>query len=151
MILTPHLLLGAAIASRISNPFLALPLALISHFLLDSLPTKEYSVLSIREKHWGKTFPDFIKVFLDIAFGISLILLFSRDNAVIFAAAFLAIAPDAITILNENFPKNKLFIQHQKIHMAANCIFDPKSKKIPAFWGVLSQVAVAAIAILFLK
>lgn len=151
MILTCHLLAGAAIASKISNPFSALPLALLSHYFLDSLPQEEYSIENIKQGRWNKTFGELSKVFLDISFGILLISLFSNNNSVIFAAAFLAIAPDGITLLNKIFPKNKLFVQHQKFHKAVNDICDPgENKKIPKIWGILSQILISIIAIYFI-
>jgi len=50
MILTTHMLAGAAAASKISNPFLALPLALLSHYLCDFLPHNDYSIINIVER-----------------------------------------------------------------------------------------------------
>lgn len=38
MIELPHTIVGAAIAVKIGNPALALPLALVSHFVLDPIP-----------------------------------------------------------------------------------------------------------------
>lgn len=38
MLETPHVIVGAAIATKIANPALALPLALGSHFLLEKVP-----------------------------------------------------------------------------------------------------------------
>ncbi|MBI4059321.1 hypothetical protein HY404_03730 [Candidatus Microgenomates bacterium] len=38
MVEIPHVLVGAAIAAKVGNPALALPLALASHFVLDMLP-----------------------------------------------------------------------------------------------------------------
>ncbi len=38
MLETPHVLLGAAIATKIGNPFLAVPLSFLSHFILDKVP-----------------------------------------------------------------------------------------------------------------
>ena len=38
MLETPHVVVGAAIASKIANPVLAIPLALGSHFLLEKIP-----------------------------------------------------------------------------------------------------------------
>jgi hypothetical protein len=35
---TPHVIVGAAIAARVSNPFLAIPLAFLSHFALELVP-----------------------------------------------------------------------------------------------------------------
>jgi hypothetical protein len=38
MLETPHVVVGAAIATKVVNPALALPLALASHFILDKVP-----------------------------------------------------------------------------------------------------------------
>lgn len=38
MLQTPHVIVGAAIAIKVVNPYLALPLALASHFVLDRVP-----------------------------------------------------------------------------------------------------------------
>jgi hypothetical protein len=38
MLETPHVVVGAAIAARVVNPLLAIPLAFISHFVLDRVP-----------------------------------------------------------------------------------------------------------------
>ena len=153
MLLTPHLLVGAAIASKISNPFLALPLAFLSHYFFDLIPHDDYSIINIGEKRWNKSFFDFFKVFLDILVGIFLISLFSHNNPMIFAAAFLAIVPDGITMFDILFPQNnKLVILHQNLHMAVNNIGDrDDNKKITLFWAIASQIAVILIAIFLLR
>ena len=38
MLETPHVVVGAAIASKITNPILSLPLTLASHFILEKVP-----------------------------------------------------------------------------------------------------------------
>lgn len=38
MLETPHALVGAAIATKIPNPLVSLPLAFVSHFVLDMVP-----------------------------------------------------------------------------------------------------------------
>lgn len=38
MLETPHVVVGAAIATKVVNPLLAIPLALGSHFILDRVP-----------------------------------------------------------------------------------------------------------------
>lgn len=38
MLETPHVFVGAAIASKIPNPFIAIPLAFASHFVLEIVP-----------------------------------------------------------------------------------------------------------------
>lgn len=151
MILTTHMLVGAAVASTTLSPFLALPLALLSHYLCDSLPHNDYSIINIIERRWSKTYRHFIKIFLDICFGTVLISLFSDNNPVIFAGAFFAVVPDGITLLGKIFPQNKLAALHQKFHASVNKIGDlDGNKKIPAFWGISSQILIALISIFLL-
>ncbi len=146
------MLAGAAVASRISNPFLALPLALLSHYFLDMIPHDDYSIANIKEKRWNKSFFDFSRVFFDIFIGISLISLFSNYNPIIYFAAFLGIVPDGVTLFNIIFPENKLTTWHQKLHTVVNTVGDRKeNKKIPVFWGILSQIIIASISIIFLR
>lgn len=38
MLETPHVIVGAAIATKLGNPALAIPLSLASHFVLDKIP-----------------------------------------------------------------------------------------------------------------
>src|SRR3990170_7115636 len=38
MLETPHVIVGAAIATKVANPALAIPLAFTSHFLLEKIP-----------------------------------------------------------------------------------------------------------------
>lgn len=152
MILTCHLLVGAAIASKISNPILALPLAFLSHYFLDLIPHKDYSIAFIKQKRWGNSFFDFFKVFSDIILGFSLLYAFSDGNQLIFVAAFLALIPDGLTMLNIIFSQNRLLASHQRIHMAANSVGDAgANKKIPTLLGITGQITVAAIAIFFLR
>ena len=148
MILICHLLVGAAIATNISLAPLALFLAFLSHYFLDVLPQHEYSIRNIKEGRWNKSFPEFVKVFLDISSGIFLILLFSENTLLIFAAAFLAIIPDGFTLLSVIFNKNKLLSKHQQFHSKINDI--PANIKFPVFWKIFAQVSVCLIAIFFL-
>ena len=148
MLLTPHILTGVLIASKTSNPILGLFLVLLSHYFLDCFPQQEYSIKNIKERRWNKSFWEFFKIFLDIAFGVLLIFFLSKNTPLIFAAAFLAILPDGFTLLNLIVPKNKLLATHNTFHQKLNNFFN--NKKIPAFWGIVSQIAVIALAIFFL-
>jgi hypothetical protein len=38
MLETPHVIVGAAIASKIPNPYIAIPMAFLSHFVLEKVP-----------------------------------------------------------------------------------------------------------------
>lgn len=146
------MLVGATVASKISNPFLALPLALLSHYLCDSLPHNDYSIVNISERRWNKTYRHFIEIFLDICFGAVLISLFSGNSPIIFAGAFFAIVPDGITLLSKILPQNKLAALHQKLHNFMNNIGDlDGNKKIPVIWGISSQILIVLISIFLLR
>ena len=52
MLYTPHLLTGAVIVKYSGNPVIGLPLALISHFILDLMPHNDFGLepgITIRE------------------------------------------------------------------------------------------------------
>ena len=148
MILLVHLLLGALIGKEVNNPYLAIPLAFLSHYFLDLLPHIEYPIENITKKQWSKSFPDFIKVFLDIFLGLLLIFLFSKNHPIIYVCAFFAILPDGIAFLSyfikSNFVKKHTFFHSEKIHFL-------KNKKISIFWRVASQVIVTVICVIVLK
>ena len=148
MILTPHLLLGAAIASKIEYAPLAIILAFSSHYLLDLIPHTEYSIDNIEKKQWQKSLPDILRVFLDFSFGILFILIFSNNQLIVFVGAFFAILPDGLSLLNSVFP-NKILKIYSNIHQGK--IHFLKYKKISKFWRIASQALIAIISIVLLR
>ena len=169
MILTPHLLLAAAIASKIKYPPLAIVLAFLSHYLLDLIPHVEYSIDNISEKRWQKSLPDILRVFLDFSLGMLLILIFSNNRPIVYTCALIALIPDSLTIINSIFP-NKILKIHNNIHQrkihflkykktrALNELSARPSTKNIIFsalvsipFRILSQVATVFISILLLN
>ena len=148
MILLVHLLLGALIGQKISNPFLAIILAFLSHYFLDLFPHIEYPIKNIKQKQWHKAMPDILRVILDFCSGISLIFLFSKNNPIIYVCAFFAILPDGFTFLGY-FLNNKTLKLHNDFH--GGKIHFHKNKKISIFWRIFSQVAVAVICVILFK
>lgn len=147
MVLTPHLLVGAAIATNIKFLPLALVLAFLSHYFFDFFPHWEYSIENIKQKLWKKSLPEFLKVFLDISIGAFLIFIISKNFFLAGTGGFFAILPDGLILLVLIFP-NKLLTLHnafmRRIHFF-------KDKKISPFWGIFSQSLIIAVAIYFLR
>jgi hypothetical protein len=94
MTATNHVVTGAFIAATITNPVICLPLALLSHLVLDSIP------------HFGVD-PEDLKVFLpvlltDIALAscvlLALILTQPAGYILIIAGAIVAASPDLLSI-----------------------------------------------------
>lgn len=148
MILTAHLLTGAALATKIKIVPLAFILAFLSHYFLDFLPHKEYSIKNIFERRWRKSFFDFLKVTLDISFGILLVFILAKNLSLALAGGFLAILVDGFTLLFLIFPKSKILEKHYSFHIEKIHFF--KKKKISLFWEIFSQVIIIFIAIFLL-
>ena len=148
MLLTPHILTGVAIITLTQNPILGLIFVLLSHYFLDLFPQQEYTIKTIRDRQWKKSPRDFSKVFLDIGFGLMIIFLMKGFSPLVLVASAIALFPDSLTLFYCIFPANRLLKKHAKIHTAINAVCE--NKKIPAVWGIVSQVAVIVIAIFLL-
>src|SRR5665811_640253 len=98
MLTTPHAAAGIAIGAMIGNPILVIPVAIASHFVLDSIP------------HWQETLAPYtpnkktyVRVPLDIAFALGITVLAThwqpQLTAAIWTGAVSANVPDLDTIV----------------------------------------------------
>ena len=146
MIAICHLLTGAVIATKIESITLVCIFAFLSNYCLDFIPHIDYAATNIYKKKWRQSFPDLLKVTMDMSLAFFLILIFSNNQPIIFVGAFFAVLSDGFTFLSLIFPNGLLKIHdnfHRKVHFLEN-------KKIPVFWRILSQVLVVIIAIFLL-
>lgn len=149
MILTPHMLVGAAIASRIHNLWIILILGIILHFLADALPHWQYE--KDPDNLPSEKIPFFVfKVSLDLVLGSIIIWWLLGSSPLRFYAffgAFVSLLPDGFTLLN--------ILSHQKLgilnkfhsfHKKVN-IFENKNSPI---WGVIVEVLIVVLSIYFI-
>lgn len=152
MILTTHLLIGAAIAQKVQNQVLGFFLAFLSHYFLDSLIHRDYSIDHIKGRSWQNSFFDLSKTFLDGSFGVLLILLLSNDIFLALAGGFFAVLPDGLGFLHLIFPKIRILSLHfqlkQETHWFKKYGF---YKKIPLLRDIAVQILIATSAIYFLR
>lgn len=66
MLETPHVIVGAAIASKVGNPYLAIPLAFMSHFLLDKVPHWNPHLNTEIKKYGKPTYTSTVLVCVDV-------------------------------------------------------------------------------------
>ena len=126
MILTPHILIGAAIGAHLNSWLWVIILAVISHFLLDIIPHAEYPI------------KDTPKVIMDFSLGFLLVVALNPGFLVLLGAAF-AIFPDFLTLFNIKAVTRL----HRKTHFL-------RKKNFP-FWGrVLIQLLVSILALALL-
>jgi hypothetical protein len=145
MTATGHALIGAAIATKISNPLLALPLILVSHLLGDKLPHWDAMV-----NHNGRGQAEIIsQTVIDVLLSFSLVLgIFvwygKMDPAYMFIAAFVSQLPDWLEIPHLFTDKKFWFSEiSYKIQKWFHDIwFD---SRLEAPWGILTQAAVVLI------
>jgi hypothetical protein len=147
MILLVHLLFGAAIGSLVKSMPMAILLAFLSHYLLDVFPHIEYDIENIKNKRWQKSFPSILKVILDFCLGIILILIFSKNQPLVFICALVAIIPDGLTLTNYIMP-NKILELNDNIHKKIHFL---KDEKISTFWRIVSQITVVIFSLFLLK
>lgn len=117
MLITPHMLIGAAIGVHSNNIGMAFLFGLISHYLLDFLPHWEYLTgLKITKVSQA------IKLILDFILGIVLVLVLIwnySEWAIVASAIFGALLPDFIGGIYENFKIKQLKVLydiHNKLH-----------------------------------
>ena len=164
MILTAHILVGAAIGAKLGNPFLIVPAAYLSHILLDAFPHWEYSIDGLDERRYTKAFlHKILKVFLDLAVGFSSVYFLARvvDPAILpFMAlgGFFGALPDGVTFLEWHTGSKVLHTINQfhriiqvpnrlrKIKKPSLWIMDPESGGI-----VFEALAIAAALFIVLN
>ena len=100
---TPHVIVGAAIATKVANPALALPLALGSHFILDKIPHWNPHLFTETQKYGKPTQKSSLIVALDVAASIFIGGYFASQalpdtarTVTILASCLLAILPDIV-------------------------------------------------------
>lgn len=140
MLELPHVLAGAAIATKIGNPLIAFPLAFLSNFLLDIFPhwnphlgteMKEYGKLTTKTK-----LIVFADSFLGLIVGLGLAFRFwpnLEKTLMVIIACFLAVLADLIEA-----PYFFLGYKHPLLQKLIK--FQGKLQFNVSFWpGIISQ------------
>jgi len=140
MVITPHLLAGAAIGAHSPNVWAAFCFGFISHYLLDSLPHWEYlnNLKLTRLIYFVKIFIDFIIAMIIVSFiawPLKLMIIFGIIGALL---------PDIIEFLHQSC-KIKIFrplsLFHKKMHYY---------KRVSLFKGLISQIIIVIISVIML-
>lgn len=93
MIGANHILTGALIGATVKQPAVALPLAFVSHFVLDLLP--HFGFKDWQERHkYAALLNKVLATDLLLILLVIIFLLSTATGNLVFAAAFVAVAPD---------------------------------------------------------
>ena len=153
MLETPHVAAGALIATKIPNPFIAIPLAFASHFVMDILPHWNPHLNKEMEENGYPTKKSTVIVTTDaiIALGIGTFFAFKATpnyghSATILLACLASVLPDVV--------EAPYFFLKTKGETMKKWISLHKSfqKDATPFWGLLTQaVTVIASTLLIFK
>ncbi|KKU31645.1 MAG: hypothetical protein UX44_C0004G0009 [candidate division WWE3 bacterium GW2011_GWA1_46_21] len=148
MLLTPHTLVGVAIATAVPNPYISVPLSFVLHFVGDTVP--HWDFFSNSEKHQRIQGWRPLAVMADLIVGVAVGLTFTlyalwvagNSNLAlnIFLCGVASVLPDALEgpyIYMENEPKLLSYITwlQKRIQFQA-----------PLPWGVISQAIVVLVS-----
>lgn len=145
MLVTTHLLTGAAIASLFPDPRISIPLAFASHFILDKIPHSQPAY-----KPWKVTKRVVILEVFDVLMGFSTLLIvtyFVGFTKNIWAGAIVAAMPDLDGFLYikslRKYLKTFLFQKWSKFHEGIQ-------NETPKFIGKVIQVAIVLVNLVIL-
>ncbi len=151
MFLTVHATAGIIIAQKISNPFLAFIIGLISHYFLDAIPHGDQPLF---DRYTGKKWLKIITITALIDSAITLLwvgfLFYEKEtynSVACFAAILGSVLPDFLNGFYILWQKRYLKIFWDLNHGAHHLIF---KKDLSAFWGLLTQITVFALLIIYL-
>ena len=137
MLVSPHITAGVALGAAIGNPFIVVPLAIASHFVLDTVP------------HWQETLAPyhptkktFIRIPIDLAIGaliIWLALIVRPEHAagILLGALFASAADLDVIVITHPHLKKGLLHKYWGWHCAIQ-------RETSSLWGIVPQVAVIA-------
>ena len=139
MILTPHLLAGAAIGSRVHDWWAIAVLSIASHYLLDAIPHSQYKVRFLKTKSSRKEIIiDLFKITVDFASGlffVAFVGIKSLNFPYMMVGMAMAVMPDFLQFLYY-LQKNKFLKISTQVHnyfaFEKNQIFEWQNALAPA-------------------
>lgn len=152
MLETPHVAIGAVIATKIPNPFIAIPLAFMSHFILDKVPHWNPHIITETKKFGKPTQKSTNIIIADcvtaLIFGsaVAYSTLPNINMAIsVMLCSFFSILPDLV-----EFPYF-YFKRRDKFYTVWSSFQKSIQNDTTPFWGLLIQIVTIFAAIFWLK
>ncbi len=145
MTATGHALIGTVIAAKIGNPALAIPIAIGSHFLADSLPHWDTGTNKKLKSKRAFFLESFFDVLLGFVLSWLLVVWLFPGTSLIYAFLIIIMAqlPDWLTA-------PYLFFNLRFFPFSNAYHFQKKfDNRLDSPWGVINQVAVVLTLIVF--
>lgn len=145
MLETPHVAVGAAIATKVVNPVLSIPLALASHFVLEKVPHWNPHLNTETQKFGRVTAKSTRIVITDVLASIAIGGYFAsrflpdyKKSLIVIIACLVSVLPDVI--------EGPYFFLHMRNKIIEKWIYFQKSLQndAPLIPGLLTQALVLA-------
>jgi len=148
MLETPHAVVGAAIATAIPNPFIAIPLAFLSHFALDMTPHWNPHISTELKKYGEVTQKSKNIIYLDLALSAALTV-FIASRALPDTGHFLTIGTAGFAGILPDVIEAPYFFLHWKTKFLENWLKFQKSiqNDVGVFWGLSTQLVTVIAAL----
>lgn len=153
MLLTPHTLVGIAIASSVPNPAVAVPISFGMHFIGDLVPHWDFFTNTTKEQRLNGWRP--IAVMADLVLGVGVGLFFTlyalwvaKDSSLalnIFLCGIASVLPDALMAPSIFSSDDKM--KFSIIHKLQSQLQHPAD--LP--WGLISQFTVMIFCLLMIS
>ncbi|MFC1622100.1 hypothetical protein ACFL13_01810 [Patescibacteria group bacterium] len=153
MLLTPHTLVGMAVATSIPNPIIAVPLSLLLHFAGDFMPHWDFFTNTTnKERHKGcVVFPILVDLVMGVIIGLSFMYyaFFKLDSIPLtinmLLCGIFSVLPDALTAPSI-YVKNAhpLFKTVHKLQSKIGNSANPP-------WGIITQLIVAVMSLFLIS
>ncbi len=149
MIITPHVLIGAIIGSKVNNFWLVMVLGVIFHFVVDKIPHWDYCISSTRK------IKNVLKMFLDGTIGLFLVFVYIGQNnslttkniALIILGIFFSLVPDILWFLFQN---TRIKFVQKYISFHHNFHYKSQKEGTSTFFEFFLQIVVIIISLLIL-
>lgn len=144
MLVLPHVATGAAIGALVGDPFIVLPVAVASHFVLDSIPHWQETMAP-----YHPTWKTYLRIPIDIGLAVGLVVYAVHIQpgnmpAILLGALFASIPDlDVITVKLPALQKGLV-----KRYWDWHCRIQ---REVSSVWGVMTQCIVLAVCIVSIQ
>lgn len=149
MLETPHVALGVAIATNFPNPWIAIPLAFASHFVLDHVPHWNPHIFTETQKIGKPSKKSTAIVCVDVALALLLGSFFAYRALPNNSLAILILACSLTAVLSDLIKYPYYYLKFRSRWMVKWVKFE-RSMQVDTktmFWGVVTQLTVIAASI----
>lgn len=152
MLETPHVFIGAAIASKIPNPLIAIPLAFASHFIMEMIPHWNPHLNSETEKFGQPTRRSTVITAIDSTLALTAGSFIAYQALPDIGQAILILACSFASVLPDVLEGPYFFLKMRTTWIKKWIAFQKSLQNdTTAFWGLLTQLATIAAIIFWLR